>query len=159
MTIDFSIVMVILNFILLMLILNKLLYKPLKNYLQDRQKQILTDMQEAKVSIDKANELAKQREEELKAAMEEARKLNLSIKLEAEKQAVEIINKAKQQEKDIIKQTDIRIEQEMKLALKNIEGQISELVCDLSAQFISSKIDKETDKKYIEQLIAERSKA
>ncbi len=159
MTVDFTLVLVILNFILLMIVLNQILYKPLKMFLSDRQKQILADIDEAKESIKKAEALAKQREEELKLAMDEARKLKESIKVDAEKQAEKILEIAKNQEKEVLKQTEIRIQQEMKHAVHELQSQISEMVADLSAQFIQSKIDKDSDKLIIEKMIQDRSQS
>ncbi|HOE91642.1 MAG TPA: F0F1 ATP synthase subunit B [Candidatus Cloacimonadota bacterium] len=157
MTVDFTLVLVILNFILLMIVLNNLLYKPLKKFLVDRQSQIKTDMEEAQKSIEVAQELAKQRETELKSAMDEARKLKDSIRLEAEKQAVNLIETAKIQEKEILKQAETRLKQEVKLAVKTLETEVSQMVIDLSEQFVKGKMDKETDKIIIDKMISERS--
>ncbi|HPY95668.1 MAG TPA: F0F1 ATP synthase subunit B [Candidatus Cloacimonadota bacterium] len=157
MTVDFTLVLVILNFILLMIVLNNLLYKPLKKFLVDRQSQIKTDMEEAQKSIEVAQELAKQREAELKSAMDEARKLKDSIRLEAEKQAVNLIETAKIQEKEILKQAETRLKQEVKLAVKTLETEVSQMVIDLSEQFVKGKMDKETDKIIIDKMISERS--
>ena len=152
MTVDFTLVLVILNFILLMIVLNNLLYKPLKKFLVDRQSQIKTDMEEAQKSIEVAQELAKQRETELKSAMDEARKLKDSIRLEAEKQAVNLIETAKIQEKEILKQAETRLKQEVKLAVKTLETEVSQMVIDLSEQFVKGKMDKETDKIIIDKM-------
>jgi len=129
----------------------------LKKFLVDRQSQIKTDMEEAQKSIEVAQELAKQRETELKSAMDEARKLKDSIRLEAEKQAVNLIETAKIQEKEILKQAETRLKQEVKLAVKTLETEVSQMVIDLSEQFVKGKMDKETDKIIIDKMISERS--
>jgi len=54
MAIDFSIIAVILNFVLLLIILNSLLYKPLSKFLADRQNKIQSDVNEANLSLEKA---------------------------------------------------------------------------------------------------------
>ncbi len=157
MTVDFTIVLVMMNFILLMIILNKILYKPLKKYLQERQVQIKNDIEEAHSSIEKAEQLALQRDQELKQSMDEARKLKDSIVVEAEKKAEKILETAKEKEKDIIAQSDEKIQIQKKTAFKEIEKEVAQLVSSLSARLIAEKMDAESDKKLIEKLLSERS--
>ena len=87
MTLDLTFILVILNFILLMIILKKLLYKPLKSFLTDRQNKIQADVDEAKESLDTAKQLVLSREEELNKAIKESNKLKDDIRHEAERKA------------------------------------------------------------------------
>ena len=45
-SIDYSLIIVILNFVLLLIVLNKLLFKPMKKFLSDRQQEVEKEMKE-----------------------------------------------------------------------------------------------------------------
>ena len=156
MTIDFSMIIVILNFVLLMIVLNNLLYKPLKQYFSDRQTKIQQDVEEASVSIEKASQLVLQREEELKNSMEDARKMKDSIRHEAEKQADQILHNAKMQERDTIQQTQNQLKELNKKAFIEIESKLSGMIVDLTEKVLEEKIDAKKDKELINKLLAKR---
>jgi len=156
MTIDISLILVILNFLLLMIVLNGLLYKPLKAYLVARQKKIADDIEEASGSIAKAEQLVVQREDELKKAMEEARHLKETIKTEAEMHADKIVAKARQDERDIINETDYKIQEMGKHARTIIESDLADIIVDLTSKVLAQKIDSQTDKDLIARVLANR---
>ncbi|MCK9328689.1 MAG: hypothetical protein PHY08_01000 [Candidatus Cloacimonetes bacterium] len=156
MTIDFSMIIVILNFVLLMIVLNNLLYKPLKQYFVDRQNKIQQDVNEASESIEKANQLVVKREDELKNSMEDARKMKDSIRYEAEKQAEQILHNAKLQERDTIQQTQNQLKELNKKAFRDIESKLSVIVANLTEKVLEEKIDSEKDKELINKLLAKR---
>ncbi|MCL2063085.1 MAG: F0F1 ATP synthase subunit B [Candidatus Cloacimonetes bacterium] len=156
MTIDISLIAVILNFVLLLICLNAILYKPLKGFLSDRQKKIQDDIEEANQASIKANKLAEEREGELKNAIEEARKIKDTIRHEAENQAENILKAAKEQERDIVSQTENKLKTMGKNAMKDLEIQLTEIVADLTGKILSEKIDDTKDKELINKLITKR---
>lgn len=156
MALDFSLIVVILNFILLLIVLNNILYKPLRNFLADRQKKIQSDVEEADISIQKANQLVAQREEELKSSMEEARKIKDTIRREAETQADNILHNAKQQERETIQQTQNQLKELNKKAMIEIESKLSDIVADLTGKVLAEKIDEKKDRDLINKLLAKR---
>ena len=158
MTIDISLVAVILNFVLLLIILNAILYKPLKGFLSDRQKKIQSDIEEASKSIEKAYNLAQQREYELKNAIEEARNIKEAIRVEAENQAENIIKAAKEHERDIISQTENKLKTMSEQTMRDFESQITEIVADLTGKVLAEKIDDVKDRELINRLLANRGK-
>ncbi len=54
-TINYAFIIVILNFILLLVILNKLLYKPIKKFLEERQAKIEADLDTYKIKFNAYN--------------------------------------------------------------------------------------------------------
>ena len=156
MTIDISLIVVILNFFLLLIILNRLLYKPLRGFLSDRQKQIQKDLDEASASIEAAKQLEQQKEAELKQAMLDAQNLQNRIRSDAEFKAEEIVNAAKKTEIDIIKHTENKIQSLTEEAKIKLETHLSEIITHLTSKVLHEKIDSEKDKELIARLIAER---
>lgn len=156
-SIDFTLLIVILNFILLLVILNKVLYKPIKNFLSQRQSRISKDIDEAASSRVEAEELLKTQEEEYKKHTNEIRKMFEKKTKEAEFKADEIIKEALKEKENRLNEFKEQLETEKKRALKEIETQIGSLVSDLAGKFLSEKIGTKEDKVLLDSLLQDRS--
>ena len=157
-TINYTFILVILNFILLLIILNRLLYKPIKQFLIERQSKISDDIDQAKASREEAAELVQKKEEELKGSAEDIRKMKGAAKRDAESQATDILKNAKELEKKMQKDTESQLVHEKEKVMKEIEGELAGLVTNLSAKFLSGKIDDKNDQDLIEKMLSEREK-
>ncbi len=153
-SINYAFIIVILNFILLLIVLNKMLYKPIKKFLAEREQKIASDIDDASGNKVKSEKLVKQKHEELKQSAEDIRKMKQLAKRDADKQASEIMDNAHTQEKKILKDTEDQLAHERDKVMKEIEGDLSELVTELSAKFLSEKINVENDKKMISKIIS-----
>jgi len=139
-----------------MIVLNGLLYKPLKSYLMARQKKIADDITEASNSIKRAEQLVVEKEDELKKTMEEARHIKDTIKTEAETHADKIIQAARQTERDIINETEYKLQEMGKHARNIIESDLADIIVDLTSKVLAQKIDSETDRQLIARVLANR---
>ncbi len=155
-SINYAFILVILNFILLLIVLNKILYKPIKKFLIERKKKIASDMDNAVASKLEAEKLVQKKENELKSSAEDVRKMKKFAKRDAESQAVDIVKKAKDQEKKILKDTEEQLVHEKDKAMKEIEGELTEMVTNLSAKFLSEKVDDKNDQNLIKKMLTER---
>lgn len=151
--IDYTAIIVVLNFIVLLIILNKLLYKPINKFLADRKKGIAKDIEDAKQSKIKADELIKQKEAELKNAAEEIRVMKKSAQKEADKTSEEIIKTAREREKKILSDADIQLKHEKEKTIESIKLELADMISSFSEKFLLEKIDKEADKKLINSII------
>ena len=154
-SIDYSLIIVILNFILLLIVLNKLLFKPLKQYLSDRQHKVQQGIEQAQEKNKSAQELLHQRDEELKNSSEEIRELNRKAKKDADLKAEDILSEAKERKKQIMKETDEQLIHKKKSAQQQIEQNLALLVSDLTAKLLNKKVDSKQDKDLIESIIKE----
>ncbi len=155
-SIDYSLIIVVLNFVLILFVLNKLLYKPIKNFLAERQTRIAEDIKEAKEAKAEAEVLVHKREEELKGSSEEIRKLKQKAQRDADEQANDIIKMAKNQEKKILQDTEAQLKTEKVKAMRSLEGDLAAMVSALSSKVIGKEINTKIDDSVINQLITER---
>ncbi len=155
-SIDYSLIIVILNFVLLLIVLNKILYKPIKKFLSERQQKIASDLDEAKASRVKAEKLVKEKNTEIKQSAEDIRKMKSAAAGDAEGKAREIMKNAKEQEKRILQDTEEQLETEKVKVMKKIEDELAEMVAELSSKFLSEKLDEKKDKELIKKIISER---
>lgn len=156
-SIDYMVLVVILNFLLMLIVLKKILYVPIRNFLSERQQRIAEDIDNAKKSRDEAAQLVEQRQDELKNSSEEIRGLKALAKKEADQQALDIIKQAKKQEKSIIQQTEKRLEQEQKEAIVALEGELKGMVASLTQRLLEEKLSVDLDQKVIDRMIARRT--
>ncbi|MEA2096109.1 MAG: F0F1 ATP synthase subunit B [Candidatus Cloacimonadota bacterium] len=155
-SIDYSLIIVILNFVLLLIVLNKILYKPIKKFLGERQQKIASDLDEAKASQTQAEKLVEQKNDELKQSAEEIRKMKNAATSDAEGKAKDIMKNAKEQEKRILQDTEEQLETEKVKVMEIIEDELTEMVAELSSKFLSEKFDEKKDKELIKKIISER---
>jgi len=154
--IDYTLILVILNFVVLLLILNKVLYKPIQTFLEERQKKINDDIDAARTSRVEADKLVETRSEELKKSSAEIRKMKQAAKRDAEYRAAEILREAKENEKRIALETENQIALERKKAMAQLQGELGGMIADLSEKFLSKKLDASVDTEIIEQMLTER---
>lgn len=154
-SIDYSLIIVILNFVLMLILLNKLLFKPLKQYLVKRQEEVQSNITEAKEKSKTANQLLKKREDELKESSEEIRQLTRKAKKEAEQKAEEILSAARQREKQIMIESEEQLEHQQAMVHKKIEKELAGMVSQLTAKLLDKKLDSAQDKELINSVIKE----
>ena len=156
MTIDVSLLIVILNFVLLLIILNRLLYQPLKKYFTDRQAQIKNDVETAAKSIEEANKLVAEKDEELKKAYVEARNIKENIRREAETTAENTKQQAIKDGLEKIKQAELHCEEFRRQTMENLESDLADIIMELSGKVLAEKLDPAKDKELILKLLANR---
>ncbi len=155
-SIDYTLIIVILNFILLLVLLNKILYQPLKKFLAERQTAIASDVEKAEQDKQKAIEMVKNQEEEYKQFSLEIRKLKEQTKRDAEKQGDEIISSARDRERDILIDAEKQLAQEKIRVINEIESELGSVITALTSKIIGKEISEEIDANIIKKLLSEQ---
>jgi F-type H+-transporting ATPase subunit b len=136
-----------------MIILNKLLYKPIKRFLTDRQSSIAADLDDAARSKIEAEELLKKQQEEFKKAALEIRKLKEKAKKDADATSDMIIKEARDRERAILTDTEKQLASEKQKVIQAIEGELGDIIASLSSTIIGRKLDEKLDAEMIERLL------
>ena len=156
-SIDYTLIIVILNFVVLLIVLNKLLYKPINKFLDERKAKISEDIDAAKKSREDASLFVQQKENELKKSSEDIRTLKKSATKDAENRASEIVKSAMDQEKKILRETENQLLNEKDKVMGEIGEELSEMISKLSAKYISESMKDGDDTDLINKLLEERS--
>jgi F-type H+-transporting ATPase subunit b len=154
-SIDYTLIIVILNFLLLLILLNKILYKPLSKFLTERQARIASDLSDAQESKTAAEEMLKKQEEELKRTAQEIRKMKEKAKKDAEKIGDGILKQARESEKAILIDTEKQLVSEKQKALQAIESELGDVISTLASKVIGKNIDQNIDASMISRLLQE----
>ena len=155
-TVDYSLLIVIANFVLLLIILNKILYKPMKKWLTERSEKISSDIDEAARSREEAGNILEQQKQELIESSEEIRKMQQRARREAEDQAKGILDNARKQQKEIVQETEAQVAHVRKQTVEELESELAGMIAAVSAKIIADKMDPQTDKKLIDKLLQDR---
>lgn len=156
-SIDVSMVVVIINFLLLMFILKLVLYKPIKDMINERESKVATDIDDANKSKEEAKKLVLTKEEEYKQAVLDARKLRDKIRKEAEFDAEKIIQQAYENRKSIVAETEEQLAHEKKKVQQQLRADLAGLVSRLTGKVLGQKIDSDKDLELINSIIDARS--
>ena len=129
------------SFILFTLLMNKIFYKPLGKIMNERENFINDNLNDAKISNDKAEFLLKEKDEKLAKSLIEARAI-VSKELDAtNKQSAQITAQAKQKAKD---EVDLA-KQNLSCEVEGFEDELNSKINELS-EFLKNKIINSTEK-------------
>ncbi len=112
------------NFAIVVFILYKLLYKPVRRIMQERQDSIAKQMDDAKNSREEADGLRAQYEQKLADADAEAEKNRAEIAEQAGQQAEQIIQDAREDAKKLRKAAEASIVRERERAAEDLRAQV-----------------------------------
>lgn len=152
-SIDYTLIIVILNFAVLLVILNRLLYKPINKFLGERKERIGSDLDQAQKAKQEADQLVKSKEEELKISAEEIRNLKKKARLEAQSESDKIVKQAREHERKIIQDTEKQLRHEEEEAIRAVKEELATMVASLSEKFLITKLNEAKDQKLIEKLL------
>ncbi len=129
------------SFILFTLLMNKIFYKPLGKIMNERENFINDNLNDAKISNDKAEFLLKDKDEKLAKSLIEARAI-VSKELDAtNKQSAQITAQAKQKAKN---EVDLA-KQNLSCEVEGFEDELNSKINELS-EFLKNKIINSTEK-------------
>lgn len=147
----------IINIIVLFVIVKALVYKPVKKFLDERTKRVQALGDEAKNAADEAQKTLDKRDEIIAQAESQAEKIINASR----KQAAEIISSSKENaEKDaeeMLKKAKIEIENERKAIIEAANDDICTLAVDMAEKILSREVNKADNEKIIQDFFAEQA--
>ena len=129
-----------LNLLILYLFLKKLLFKPLKNMIDSRQKEIDDMYSDAESSRTDAAALRSEYEEKLSHAEEQSEEILRTAVRRAQLKEEEILREANDKAARAIDRAEEQIEQEKKRAINEVKNEVSGLAIDIAAAVIGRDV-------------------
>ena len=145
----------ILNTVVLCFVLSKLLYKPVKNFLAQRQEKIANQIDQAEKKLVDAEKLKAEYESKIKNIEAEKIAILDEARAKANKNSQDIIAEAKNEAAAIRKRASLDIERAEEKAKDEIKNQIVEISSLISSKFISANITDDEKNKMVEETISE----
>ena len=145
----------LLNLLIIFFIIKKLLFKPVKKVLDQRQGQVGKLYDDANAAKELAEKEKEQYDEKLAAAHDEAVGIVSAAKERAERLGDEIVSEANRKATGMIKRADEEIAQQRKKAMNEIKEDISNISVDIAEKVIEREIDERDHKELIDKFISE----
>ncbi|MBD2462123.1 F0F1 ATP synthase subunit B' [Oscillatoria sp. FACHB-1407] len=124
---DATLPLMALQFIILVVLLNIVFYKPLGKALDDRDNYIRTNLTDARERLSKAENLAKQYEQELAETRRQSQAVIATAQEDAKKIAAEKVAEAQREAQAQREQAQQELEQQKQEAMRSLEQQVESL--------------------------------
>ena len=141
------------NLLILFLFLKKLLFKPLKNMIDSRQKEIDDMYTDAESSKAQAAELKDEYEKKLEKASEESEEIVKNAMRRAKLREEEILREAGEQAARTVERAYEQVELEKKRAINEIKSEVSEMAIGIASAVIGRDVDGDEHKELIDEFI------
>ena len=149
----FTMIFAWINLLILYLFLKKLLFVPIKNMIDSRQKEIDDMYSDAESSKSEAEELKTEYEKKLSSANEESEEILKKAIRRAQLREEEILKEANDKAERVLERAEEQIELEKKQAINDVKNQVSEMAIDIAAAVIERDIDKTEHENMIDEFI------
>jgi F-type H+-transporting ATPase subunit b len=141
------------NFAIMIFILWKFAYKPILKFLEDRRKKIEEGVKNSDLAISKLKEIEEKEREVIVEAKKEALEIIDKAKNNAEEKGAELIKKAQEEASSIIVKEREKFNQEKNEAFKEMKNNLSELVVLAVEKVLEEKIDPGKDREIIKRVL------
>ena len=141
------------NLLILYLFLKKLLFKPIKNMIDSRQKEIDDMYSDAESSREGAAALKSEYEEKISRADEESEEILRTALRRAALKEEEILREANEKASRTLERAEEQIEQEKKRAINDLKNEVSSLAIDIAAAVIGRDISESEHEDLINEFI------
>ncbi len=150
-----DIIVTVLTFIILLVLLKKFAWGPLKKVMDDRERSINQDIDDAERAKMNAQRLEEENRQKLKETQDEVHKILEDAKVQAQRQQEEIIHEANQRANGMIETAQSEIKSEKERALAEINNQVSELSVLIASKVLRKEISEQDQKALIEKYVKE----
>ena len=142
-----------LNLLILYLILKKIAFKPLKNMIDSRQKEVDDMYTNAENAENKANELRLEYEEKISGAKAESEEILRNAQRRAILREEEIIKAAEAEAGRIVERAGEEIELERRRAVNEVKDEVSEIAISIAEAVLERDISESEHKELINSFI------
>ena len=141
------------NLLILYLFLKKILFKPVKNMIDSRQKEVDDMFSEAESAKADAKEMKAQYEEKLSNAEAESEQILRTAQRRAQLKEEDILKEAQIEASRIRQRAEGEIELEKKRMLGEIKDEVSEMAIGIAAAVIGREVSEQEHKELIDGFI------
>ncbi len=141
------------NLLILYIVLRKLLFKPVKNMIDSRQKEIDDMYSEAQSSLDSAKLMEAEYESKLEGAKAESEEILRSAVRRAELREEEILKEANAKARRTLERADEQVELEKKRAINEVKNEVSDVALAIAKAVIERDISGEDHNAIVDEFI------
>lgn len=148
----------VVTFVILLLVLKKFAWKPILTALDQRESVIKESLEKAEKAKEEAQKVLDENQANLAKAEEESKKIIEQSRAYAEKLKDQMLQESKQQAQKIISGATEEIERKKESAFNELKNQIAEIAVRASEKILKENINKDINKKMVNDYISEITK-
>lgn len=145
----------LLGFLVLLALLGKFAWGPIKNVMDERERLINAEIDDAETRSREAKRLKEENDKLLKETQADISAMMENAKEQAKKEQENIINDANNRASQLIQDAKADIEREKQNAIQDINAQVSEISVLIAEKMIRKEINAEDQKALIEKYLQE----
>ena len=149
----FTMIFAWINLVILYVFLKKLLFKPVTDMINSRQKEIDDMYSEAEGAKASANEMKAEYEEKIASADAESEEILRRAVRRAELREEEILREADKKAARVMERAEEQIELEKKRAINEVKNEVSEMAIGIASAVIERDVNGDEHKKFIDSFI------
>ena len=146
-------IMVLISTFLIVIIAKKYFWNILKDYLNKRQQYIKSQLEEAEKKNREGELNFVNSREELSKVQRQAKEILDMAKVDADKEAEEIITSARQKAQLLSERARAEIEQERKAAANEMKQEMSSIALAAAEEILKKNVDDEDHRRYVKEFI------
>jgi F-type H+-transporting ATPase subunit b len=143
----------LINFAILLFVLWKFAYKPILEFMGERKNKIAQGVEDAEKAENKLKEAGIKEDEIVREAKKEAIMIIDKAKDEAEAKRKKVLEKAKNEIGEIINSEKAKMNAEKADTLKQIKSEVGGMIVLALEKVLDEKIDKKKDKELIQKVV------
>jgi F-type H+-transporting ATPase subunit b len=152
------IIWTIVTFIVLLIVLKKVAWKPILTALDQRESAIRESLEKAEKAKEEAQKVLDENQANLSKAEEESKKIIEQSRAYAEKLKNQMLQESKQQAQKIVADASEEIERKKEAAFNDLKNQIAEIAVQAAEKILKENVNKEVNKKIVNDYISEITK-
>ncbi len=149
----FTMIFAWVNILILYFVLKKFLFKPIKNMIDTRQREIDDMYANAKNAEDASTAMKEEYERRLANANEESEEILKRAVRRAQLREEEILREATQKAERVLERANEQVELEKRRALNEVKDEVSEMAIDIASAVIERDINVEEHNALIDDFI------
>ena len=152
---NWSIVWIIINLLILFVALKFFLFKPVTKIMDERKRQIENSIKQAEEKNTQAEALRKQYEEQLHQAGQEAADIIKDAKVRASKEYDDILQSAKENAKMVEKESEQKIAREREKAMQSAKQELAGVVLLTASKLSQKNMDEKANHEFVDAFLSE----
>ena len=153
-SLDKSLIIQMLNFLILLAILYRLLYKPLLAKMEERSAAIKKSLDEAQAARAEAARQAEENAERLRAAYAEAQSIRAAALKEAAEEQRKLVEAARREAQQLVESAKAQTEADIRRAREELRREVSEIAIAVAEKLVRKSLRDEDHRRIVDETIA-----
>ena len=153
-SLDKSLIIQMLNFLILLAILHRLLYKPLLAKMEERSAAIKKSLDEAQAARAEAARQAEENAERLRAAYAEAQSIRAAALKEAAEEQRKLVEAARREAQQLVESAKAQTEVDIRRAREELRREVSEIAIAVAEKLVRKSLRDEDHRRLVDEAIA-----